>query len=295
MMAINTAAMFARKRFGEELQKVRLAARVKGATVKQIQVALAMGQRSYHRYSRMERGETWPTDSEWKAIVRCLRMDLETRVRLETMRREGMSIASAWWTEFDDEFPESLITFIAYEDSAQKITTCAGNLVPGLLQTPDYGRTVTTELASSTMTPHHVGRSVELRTSRRKIFEKAAPPAVEAIIGVGALRQEVGGAAVMAGQLDSLIQDAEQRGVTFRVIPFEATATLHYTFHLFEFGGTSEMPIAAFDAMTGMSFWKSPREVRGIRGLVDSLKKLALPPMESLEMIKAIRKEMPRD
>lgn len=294
-MAVNTAAMFARTRFGGELQKVRLAARVNGGRVRQIQVAHAMGQKTYNRYSRMERGETWPTDAEWKAIVKCLRMDVEDRVRLETMRREGMSIAEAWWTEFDDEFPESLIHFVAYEDAAQKIVTCSGYLVPGLLQTPGYGRTITTELASSTMTPHAVERSVELRTSRRKVFEKTAPPVVEAIIGVAALRQHVGGPDVMKHQLDSLIEDVESQRVVLRVIPYEATAPAHYTFHLFEFGGATEQPIAAFDAMTGMSFSKAPKEVRGIRGLVESLKKLALPPLESLETIRKARKEMSRD
>ncbi|MBT2491683.1 helix-turn-helix transcriptional regulator [Streptomyces sp. ISL-96] len=294
-MAVNTAAMIARTRFGAELKRVRLATRVNGEKVQQIHVARAMGLSRYDRYSRMERGETWPNDAEWLAIHTYLRMDLETRVRLETMRREGMSIASAWWTEFDNEFHESLIEFVAYEDSAQKITTCAGNIVPGLLQTTEYGRTVTSLLAKSTMSPHLVERSVELRANRRRAFGKPNPPITEAIIGEAALRQKVGGAAVMVRQLDSLVLDATQGHVTFRVIPFEAGATLTYMFHLFEFGGANENPIAAFDAMTGMSFWRNPKEVRGIRGLVDSLKSLALPPLDSLEKIRAIRKEMSRD
>jgi hypothetical protein len=294
-MAVNTAAMFARKRFGEELQKARLAARANGTKVKQIQVAQAMGHKSYHRYSRMERGETWPNDVEWKAIVKCLRLDVETRVELETMRREGMSIAEAWWTEFDEEFPESLITFVAYEDSAPRIITCAANVIPGLLQTPDYGSILTKYLNKSTMTPQLVERSVKMRSNRRRIFDKTNPPTVEAIIGEAALRQQVGGRAVMLAQLDSLIEDATQRGVTFRVIPFSAPATLTYMFHQFEFGGENEKPIAAFDAMTGMSFRKDPKEVRGLRGNLEALRDLALSPLDSLEMIKTIRKETSRD
>ena len=145
------------------------------------------------------------------------------------------------------------------------------------------------------MTPHLVERSVKLRTNRRQAFEKATPPSVETIIGEAALRQHVGGTDVMVSQLTSLVQDAEERRVVFRVIPYGAEVMLPYTFHLFECGEKSEKPIAAFDAMSGMSFWKNPKEVRGIRGLVDSLKELALPPLESLEMIRAIRKEMSRD
>ncbi|MGW3763088.1 helix-turn-helix domain-containing protein [Streptomyces sp. NPDC005131] len=292
-MAINTAAMFARTRFGEKLQQARFKAR--DGKIKQIQVAQAMGQKTYHRYSRMERGETWPSDKEWKAIVNCLQMDVETRVTLETMRREGMSIASAWWTEFQDEFAESLIEFIAYEDAAAKITTCAGNLVPGLFQTPEYGHAVTRHLGQNEMSRPLMQRSVELRVNRRRVFDKATPPSVEAIIGEGALRQHVGGSDVMLRQLDALIADATERGVLFRVVPFEANATLPYTFHLFEFGGTNEKPIAAFDAMSGMTFWKARKDVQGIRGLVDSLNDLALPPLESLEKIRSVRKELSRD
>ncbi|MET9470494.1 MULTISPECIES: helix-turn-helix transcriptional regulator [unclassified Streptomyces] len=294
-MAINTAAMFARQRFGQELKKVREATRVNGARIKQIHVAQAMGLTRYDRYSRLERGESWPSDTEWKAIVKCLCMDLETRVRLETMRTEGMSIASAWWTEFADEFPESLIEFVAYEDAAQKITTCAGNLVPGLLQTPDYGRAVTSTLSKTTLSTHLVERSVELRSNRRRVFNKDTPPVVEAIIGEGALQQKVGGTEAMREQLDSLIADVTQHGVTIRVIPFSAPATLTYFFHMFEFGGTSENPVAAFDAMTGMSFEKRTREIRGIRALLDSSKELSLTPEESLEAIQAARKELSRD
>ncbi|MFF1693102.1 helix-turn-helix domain-containing protein [Streptomyces sp. NPDC058257] len=295
-MAINTAAMFARERFGAKLQQARLAARdANGAKIKQIQVAQAMGLKRYDRYSRIERGESWPTDAEWKAIVKCLRLDVESRVELETMRREGMSIAEAWWTEFDEEFPESLITFVAYEDSAPKITTCAANVIPGLLQTPDYGRNLTSYLNKSTMTPQLIERSVEMRTNRRRVFDKANPPAVEAIIGEAALRQRIGGAAVMLEQLDSLVGDATQRGVTFHVIPFSAAATLTYMFHLFEFGGENEKPVAAFDAMTGMSFRKDPKEVRGLRGNVESLRDISLSPMDSVELIRTIRKEISRD
>ncbi|MEV8309382.1 Scr1 family TA system antitoxin-like transcriptional regulator [Streptomyces flavidovirens] len=85
-------------------------------------------------------------------------------------------------------------------------------------------------------------RSVELRANRRRAFGKPNPPATEAIIVEAALRQKVGGAAVMARQLDSLVLDATRGHVTFRVIPFEARATLTYMFHLFEFGGANENP-----------------------------------------------------
>jgi hypothetical protein len=111
----------------------------------------------------------------------------------------------------------------------------------------------------------------------------------------GALVQKVGGKAVMLPQLDSLIEDGRTRGVSFRIIPFSASATLTYMFTVLEFGGPGENPIIAFDSMTGMTFRKSAREIRDMRSYVESLRELALTPMESLEMLVTVRKEMARD
>ncbi|MET9534134.1 MULTISPECIES: DUF5753 domain-containing protein [unclassified Streptomyces] len=295
-MSVNTNAMVARQRFGEAIQGVRLEARTpKGQRIKQIDVARVLKRKTIDRVSRIERGQAWPTEAELAAMLTLFGADVAVAVRLETMLSDGRAIEGAWWTEFDDEFPESLIQFCGYEDAATRITTCAGNLVPGLLQTPGYGRAVTGHLSKSTLTEALVQRSVDLRANRRRVFDKANPPAVEAIIGEAALRQEVGGTAMMVEQLDSLIDDATRRNVTLRVIPFSAKATLTYFFHFFEFGGASENPIAAFDAMTGMSFEKRPREVRGIRGLLESSKELSLSPLDSLEAIRAVRNEMSRD
>ncbi|WP_328749335.1 MULTISPECIES: helix-turn-helix transcriptional regulator [unclassified Streptomyces] len=294
-MALNPVANSARERFGAALQEVRLAARVNGTPVKQVQVARALGHKSYHRYSRIERGETWPKDKEWAVICDFLEMDDVTRVRLETMRSEGLAIVeSAWWNEFADETDPSLIQFVTNEQIANKIITCAGSIIPGLFQTPDYGRTLTSYLGKSTMTQRVVERSVELRQNRRKVFERPNPPTVEAIIGEGALHQRVGGALVMARQLDALVEDAKKRGVIFRVIPFEANAALAYPFHLFEFG-EGEKPIAAFDVMTGMAIKDTPKDVRGLRDFIGDLKDLSLSPEKSLDRIGKVRKEMSSD
>ncbi|MES4908226.1 MULTISPECIES: helix-turn-helix transcriptional regulator [unclassified Streptomyces] len=292
-MALNTAAMAARKRFGQALQEVRKAARLpSGEPVQQGDVARALGYKSYHRVSRMERGETWPNKDEWKILVKFLAMDLAARVRLETMRTEGMSIADAWWTAYDGEFPESLLQFIAYEDASQRITTCAVNVVPALLQTRSYARAITKSVAGSVLAPDAVERSVELRRSRRGIFDKPNPTPVEFIFGEAALRQHVGGTGVMLEQLDSLIEDDAKYKISIRVVPFTAEAASMYMMHLLEFGEADEKPITAFDSMTGMTFQKRPREVRENRHYIEAVRNLALSPLESMAMVKEIRKEM---
>ncbi|MEV6309961.1 helix-turn-helix transcriptional regulator [Streptomyces sp. NPDC051840] len=293
-MALNTAAMAARKRFGQALQAVRSAARLPdGAPVQQRDVAKALGHKSYNRISQMERGLTWPKDIEWDKLVKFLSMDVETRVRLATMRVEGMRIAEKWWTEFEGEFPDSLIQLVAYEDAAQRITTCAANVLPALLQTESYARALTSGIAGSVLTADAVERSVDLRRHRRRILTRdSGTPTVEFIFSEAALRQTAGGATVMLEQLDSLITDGSSRTVTLRVVPFSAPVPSMHILHLLEFGGTDEKPITVFDSMTGMTFQQRPREVRENRYYVEAMRKLALPHLESIALIRTVKKEM---
>lgn len=293
-MAVNTAAVAARKRFGEELQRVRESTLREGKRVNQSDVAKALGRTTYHRYSQIETGKSWPKDDEWDVICKFLNMDAVTRARLSTMRSEGMAVSSAWWTSFQDDFPESLIEFIAFEDAAAGITTSAVGTIPALLQTPDYARAWTQSVASSVLTPDQLERSVALRRARRTIFERPRPAALEVIVSEGVLTQEVGGRAVMLEQLDSLIDDARRHKITYRVIPQTAPATLVYPLHLLEFDGEGEDPIAVLDTMTGMLLRKSPRDVREARYYLDSMRALSNGHTESLEFIVSTRKELSR-
>lgn len=295
-MSVNTAGIVARRTFGDALKAVRTAARTpSGAKIKQSDVSKALGRSTIDRYSRLERGAALPEEDEWRAIVKALHMDKETKVRLETLLRAAQSIEGAWWREFEEEFDESLLEFVAYEDAATRMTTCAGNVLPGILQRRPYAEALTLSLDKAVLSPHQMDRSAHLRGQRRGIFEKSHPPAVEAIIGEGALRQEVGGKVVMISQLDALIEDAESGRVSFRIIPFTASATLTHMFTLLEFGGAGERPIVAFDAMTGMSFRKSTREIRELRSYIESLRNLAHSALASLELLRTIRKELSRD
>ncbi|MGW3153740.1 DUF5753 domain-containing protein [Streptomyces sp. NPDC001089] len=292
-MAVNPADVAARKRFGEELQLVRENTLRAGQRVQQLHVALALKRKTYHRYSQIETGKSWPKDDEWAIICDFLEMDPVTRARLSTMRSEGMVVASAWWGQFKD-FPESLIEFIAFEDAATRITTSAVGTIPALLQTPDYARAWTRSVASSVLTEDQLERSVALRRNRRNVLDRPRPAALEVIVGESVLTQEVGGRDVMLQQLDSLIEDATTRKVTYRVIPKTAPATLVYPLHLLEFDGEGDNPIAVLDTMTGMLLRKSAREVREARYYLDAMRALSVGALESLEIVRSIRKELSR-
>ncbi len=292
---MNLAAAAARTRFGKALQAAREATAVTGKKIQQIDVARALKHKSYNRYSRMERGLTWPTDVEWPVICKTLRMDAVTKATLTAMRSEGMAITDAWWDAFRGVVSDSLIKFVAHEDAANKMTTLAGNVLPGLLQTPRYAQSQVLPFSGTVMTMDNAGRSASMRSQRRKIFEKEPAPQVEAIFSEGALHQMVGGGDVMLEQLDALVEDGRSGRVQFRIIPFTAPTTLTYMFTLLEFAGEGESPVVAFDQVTGMDFKDKPGEIREVRASVDSLRNVALDEVLSVELIMRTRKEIARD
>lgn len=294
-MGVNLAAAAARTRFGKVLRAAREATAATGKKVQQIDVARALKRKSYNRYSQLERGLSWPTDAEWPVICKTLRMDDVTKATLSAMRSEGMAITEAWWDQFVEIVPESVIKHVAHENVATSMVVCAGNVLPGLLQIIGYAQALVLTFSGTVMTPHAADRSATMRSQRRKIFEKDPAPQVEAIFSEGALHQVVGGVEVMLEQLDALIEDAQSGRVRFRIVPFTAPATLTYMFTLLEFSGEGESPLVAFDQMTGMDFKEKPGEVREIRAYVDALRKVALDEVSSLELMMRRRKEIARD
>jgi hypothetical protein len=294
-VGVNLAAAAARTRFGKALRAAREASAGTGKRVQQIDVARALKHKSYNRYSRLERGLSWPTDAEWPIICRALRMDDVTKAALSAMRSEGMAITEAWWGAFVEIVPESVIKYVAHEDAAASMVTCAGNVLPGILQIRGYAGALVLTFSGTVMTPYAADRSATMRSQRRKIFDKDPAPQVEAIFSEGALHQVVGGVEVMLKQLDALIADAQAGRVRFRIVPFTAPATLTYMFTLLEFSGEGEGPVVAFDQMTGMDFKDKPGEIREIRAYVDALRNVALDEVSSLELMMRRRTEIARD
>lgn len=290
-MAVSTAGMVARRRFGQALRSARENARhPDGRPIMQIDAARAIKRKTIDRVSRLERGAAWPEPNELEALLRLYDADLETSTRLRTMLKEGQAIASAWWQEYEDGFPESLIQFIAYEDAARSLTVIAVNAIPALPQTEAYARAVTAGVAGNFLTPEMVDRAVALRRRRRGIFTKPNPARVEFIMSQAALRQVAGSRRVMAEQLQAVLKDAEEFPVTLRVIPFDSPTTVMHIQHLLEFDGAEAKPIVALDGPTGLTLQTGPKETREARSIAENMRQLSLNPHDSTQLIRDIEK-----
>ncbi|GHG10534.1 transcriptional regulator [Streptomyces hydrogenans] len=114
-------------------------------------------------------------------------------------------------------FPE----YVAQERKAVEIRLFTIGVIPGLVQTPEYARTVTGSFVSrGAATAEQAAERVAYLMERQKILEQERPPMLFVVMDESCLRRPVGGSGVMAAQLDRLMEFAERPNTVVQVAPF---------------------------------------------------------------------------
>ena len=137
---------------------------------------------------------------------------------LTTMARDSKKLPFA---EYRDVVPTEGIRYFQYEANASIIRQVEPLLIPGLLQVEEYSRAV---LDAYRKSPEEADKIVESRKERQELFERPAPPEAFFILDEAVLRREVGGAKVMARQIDHLTDLAQRPNISIQVIRFSAGA-----------------------------------------------------------------------
>ena len=129
-----------------------------------------------------------------------------------------------WWRDYADIVPAAYQDLMIMETHASEILVYDAQQVPDLLQTQDYARAVAGSDPDMSE-PGTLDRLAEMSATRQHMTISERCTAVTAVIGEGALRQQVGNADVMRAQIRWL---AEISGtcpwVTLQVLPFGAGA-----------------------------------------------------------------------
>ncbi|AVT33219.1 DNA-binding protein [Plantactinospora sp. BC1] len=103
------------------------------------------------------------------------------------------------------------------ERNARILRTFEPNLVPGLLQTEAYARTVIA--AGSRLTEQEIERRVAVRLDRQTILTREMPVQLFAVLDATVLGRLIGTPAIMREQLDHLIAMAELPNADLLVVP----------------------------------------------------------------------------
>ncbi|HEY4456893.1 MAG TPA: DUF5753 domain-containing protein [Pseudonocardiaceae bacterium] len=200
-----------------------------------------------------------------------------------------------WVSDYSDQFDSQVQRLYAIEDGADSVRVYDSLVVPGLLQTPDYTRAISTQ--SITTRPVEIDQRVEVRQRRQERLTGSKPLRLTAVLSEAALRQQIGGTPVLREQLTHLISmtEAHPDTIEIRIIPFTATYCGLFgssTVNIFDFENPKLPTIAWHETVTTWGFIENPIRIRDIATTFESTLSRTLDTRNSVAMIRRCIQEL---
>jgi transcriptional regulator with XRE-family HTH domain len=214
MAVETTGSTVPRRQLGRYLRELRNRERL---TVK---VAAEKLEWSEAKIWRIETGQTSLRSLDVEAMCKIYAAPAGLTEALMGLARETK--ARGWWHAYGDVIPEGFDVYIGLEEAASQLAWYESELVPGLLQTEDYARTLI-QADNPGVDAEEISRRVHVRMARQPLIRRAtAPLHLQVALNQGILRRPVGGPAIMSDQLGRLAEVSELANVSLRVVPFSA-------------------------------------------------------------------------
>ncbi|MEU8122484.1 helix-turn-helix transcriptional regulator [Spirillospora sp. NPDC049024] len=179
--------------------------------------------------------------------------------------------------------PPGFRPYAEVEGDASYVKAFAPLLVPGLLQTPEYARTVL-EVGQR---PEKLEELLTVRLRRQELLARAGSPWFLFVISEYAVRRPVGGREVVRGQLERLLSAASEPHITLQVVRDDAPVYQASGFVLLEFEDRPHM--CYMDSGGGYGpLLENPRDVNERAVAFDQVRSAALPAGDSVRFICAV-------
>ncbi|MFF9429338.1 Scr1 family TA system antitoxin-like transcriptional regulator [Streptomyces sp. NPDC014746] len=218
----------------------------------------------------------------------------DVAVRIDDVLQTGGIFERTWRNLINKSPYASYFSEVAeLEAVATKICEFAPTVVPGLLQTAEYARAVTVAMHPFAA-EEFIEEKVTARTDRACILKDATRPEYWVILHENAVRTPVGGAAVMARQLDHITALARERWVLVTVLPRTAGAhaSMNGTLKLMEF--EDQPPTAYTETSFSGTLLDDPAVVKRAQRAYDLLRVATLSPEASLALIESAAEDYRR-
>ncbi|RFS86414.1 XRE family transcriptional regulator [Actinomadura spongiicola] len=192
-----------------------------------------------------------------------------------------------WWTDYIDVLSSP---YVALEDEASTIGDWTPQVVPGLLQTPDYARALLTAWNLDSTSDREIERRLQARMARQTIITRTeAPPSLHVILDESVLARQIGGPEVQRDQMHRLVREARRPNVTIQVLPTSAGAHdgLEGGFILLRFAEPTDPDVAYTEGFHGATYLETPHLVSRCNVAFGRLCELALSPQKSASLIRA--------
>jgi len=282
-MTVPVGPTVRRRRLGSELRRLR-----ESQSIKLEEVAERLGL-APSTLSRIETGKAPTRTAYLNALLEMYGVDDpgQRQVLLE-MAREGHR--KGWWALWDGVLPTGFGIYVGLEAEAASLRVYEAQVVHGLLQTEDYARAVMSTVRRR-QTPEEIERLVKLRMQRQEVLHRPDPLELWLILDEAVLRRMAGSSRIMRQQLEHLCEASQWPNVTLQVLAFGSG--LHPgmggPFAIIEFPERLDPDVVYTEGVTGQAYIEErDREVRVRAETFDLLRATALPPADSVRLIRSV-------
>lgn len=256
-----------------------------GLTIEQVAEKLEL---SPSTISRMETAHVGVRTNDLRPLLDIYKVTGMRRDELLQLARERRQ--QVWWQDYKD-LPTAAVASL--ETEAASISQYAAQVIPGLLQTEAYARTVLRAVHFQA-SPEEIARRLKLRVARQTLLTDAKAPQYWIVIDEAALRRAIGGRPVMHAQLQRLIDAAALPSVTLQVLPFAAGAHagLDGEFTVLSYRDPADPDVVFIENTGGDAYIENLDVTRRYNSIFDHLRAAALNPAESSRTLAVVEHEL---
>ncbi|MEV0057799.1 helix-turn-helix transcriptional regulator [Saccharopolyspora shandongensis] len=240
------------------------------------------------KLGHMESGRYQQHPDDIATVLCACGADERTVDRLASLSGRGDS--KSWWAPWAHVVPDWFRTFVGLEGLAESEFMYEPTVLPGLLQTEEYARAMTS--ATALVRQNHNERFVSFRLARARRLLEPESLRLHVVVGEAALRLKVGSDELRKVQYQHLLDLVTRPNITFQVLQPEcgphdaAGAGQFFVLHFAE-----ARPIAYTELLDGAVYVQDPDDVRTYTLTAENLQRVALDPAESVDFVKALMSE----
>lgn len=234
---------------------------------------------------------------EATTAVRADALTLWEEVREQSKAQQQQGNSKGFWRPYADQYEAHFPHYLRLESAADRVTTHQLVMVPGLLQTPDYRRSVI-RIDEPDLSAVDLERRIEL-TARRQARLDQPNFQLTVLLSEAVLRHQPAPPEVMAAQLSWLATSGERENFSIRVVPFRVGPHQGLTvqsFTLLEFPpldrGLVEPPVVYVEGASNTAVYHERADVVDrYRTTISALTAVALSEQASRDLVLQCAKE----
>jgi transcriptional regulator with XRE-family HTH domain len=272
-----------RRRLASELRRIRKEA---GLTAEAVAERLELDP---SWVSRIETGRRRIRPIDLRALLDVYNIHGDAREDLINLARQARQ--RGWWHSYGDAIPEWFQIFVGLEAEASELRSYETELVPGLLQTPEYYRSYL-RADPTASSPEEMDRKIDLRQARQTRLADSGLR-LWVVMNEAVIRRPLGGPATMRAQLRHLVEVSERPNVTLQILPFNAGPhpAMDGGFVVLGFPEAPDPDVVYLENPVGSLYLEEPTAVDRYNLVFNHLRAKALDPDQTRSLLTQVAKE----